>query len=74
MLAMVEPRELSRASGMMWMKASPSMAPIAKETMVKIFFFRCCSLSDKVNTPTRDTKLTIVTAINAYMYGDIYRY
>ena len=57
---------ISKAFGMRCMNAFPKRAPTAKLTRRKIYFLRSCSLSERVKTPSKDTKLTIITLTNAY--------
>ena len=57
---------IRKASGMRCMNASPKRAPTAKLTRRKIYFLRSCSLSERVKTPSKDIKLTIMTLTNAY--------
>jgi hypothetical protein len=54
----------SAASGIRWKKASPKRLPAEKLTINKRNLDRSLSLMLKVNTPTRDIRLTTKTLSN----------
>ena len=67
-LARVAFEDSSKASGIRWMKALPKSAPIARLMKIKIYFRKISSFKDSVKTPIKETRLTAMTLMKAYMY------
>ena len=53
--------ESLKVSGMIWINASPNSDPTAKLIKINMYFRRTCSFIERVNTPTKEIKLTINT-------------